>query len=167
MNEKSLALEKIVSLMNDYNLSVSDISEATDSHEFDLMCYVNEKFVRLPYEQGKDKQVIGVFPFKDCSFYIDCDETRELETPFVLKNYLLSMDIWEDLARIKDKLNACLKSVGLPVLSGRYYTATYSNKYCIIDFSDGNKRTDVYCFQIGENKAKVRYGFNHRDALRA
>ena len=151
MEEKKQQIQQIAETMRQQGISLKDIASAIPTHLFDLRCNINGNQVRLPFEQGKNHKVVGIYPFPNIDFYIYTHESTEDMPTFAEK--LIPIAIWKCLFQIKDELNRCLSELGLPVFEGLYFAQQDDLYNLIIDFSQKQIKNNDYqpiC-------AKVRY----------
>lgn len=123
--------------------------------EFDVLCVVDGKKVRLPFSKRNLGEPIGIFPF-DGPEYLELDEVENKKhtDKDVDESRLLDERFCCDrVSKVVDRLNHYLKKLRKPLLDGLYLADSPYMKGCgwIIGF-DGS--SDYYG---GNSPAKLRY----------
>lgn len=119
--EKKQQIQHILEVMNKFGISFQDIVNNSNSHYFDLRCTIQGKQVRLPFEQGKNYEVVGIYPFPNVDLYIYTQEGKEEDRSDTWEDKLVPLEIWQCLFQIKEALNNCLSELGLPIFEGLYF----------------------------------------------
>ena len=158
-----LSVEKSPTLLQ------NDVDEKTDNkpkpliqkygHAFDVLCEVDGKMVRLPFEK-RNGNLIGIFPFVGTGEYIELAEypNKTHIDVDVDCTRLLDEHFCAQIARIKDRLNDRLKQLNSPILEGKYLA---DNTYMrgagwIVGFAAGKDGISSYYYG-GNTPAKLRY----------
>jgi len=120
------AVHQILKVMKENELSVDDINQALRAHKnaetFDLVCDVNGKLTRVPYEEGKNQNPIGIIPRKKYNFFLYLNETGMSAFPPIEEKDQLPDEILCDLMMtVRPELNEKLRELGKPILSGDYW----------------------------------------------
>ncbi len=142
-----------------YALKLHDIVNFLPT-EFDLLCLVDGKELRCSFEKGKDKEIIGIFPFKHSSIYMQTAEKSECSHLMVAGDYIPPIYIWEDIFRMIHSINECLERLNLPILSGNYFAKQnlMSKTHNIDMIVNINPEEKYLKYEISLFKdAKVRY----------
>ena len=156
---KEKIIKKIQNLMHKYEISINDIRSARETTpDFDLLCEVNGKLVRLPFDKGVCEKIFGIFHKINSNMFLHVDEmpetprdgTNEYKIPFV--NY------WEEIFNLKDDLNDVLTKLGFAEIDGCYYARSsyipQGNWIVAFDKDLDNLASDYY----GNSEiAKIRY----------
>ena len=121
LKEKEQQIQQIVKTMRQHDISLKDIAQAIPTHSFDLRCNIKGTQVRLPFEQGKNHDVIGIYPFPNVDLYIYTQEGKEEDRSDTWEDKLVPLEIWQCLFQIKEALNNCLSELGLPIFEGLYF----------------------------------------------
>lgn len=116
----------ILKIMKENDLAVEDINKALRSlknaETFDLVCNIDGKLTRLPYEEGEKKNPIGICPCKKHNFFLYLDESGEGPFPPIEeKDQLLDELICNLIMPVRPELNEKLRKLGKPLLSGDYW----------------------------------------------
>ena len=132
----------------------SDKSELSD--EFDVLCEIDGRKVRLPFSQRNSGQVIGIFPFKEEPEYLELDEVEnkkhtdeDVDEARLLDERFCSGCV----SLVVDRLNLYLKEMNKPILEGSYLADSSYMQGCgwILGFDN---TSDYYG---GNLPAKLRY----------
>ena len=120
------AIPQILKIMNENELTVDDISQALraqkNAETFDLVYEADGKFIRVPYEEGKDKNPIGIIPRKKYNFFLYLDETGMSPFPPIEEKDQLPDEVLCNLLMdVRPELNEKLRELGKPILSGNYW----------------------------------------------
>lgn len=124
--------------------------------EFDVLCEVDDKKVRLPFSKRHLGKPIGIFPFKNEPEYLELDEVENKKhtDKDVDESRLLDERFCCDcVSKVADRLNLYLKEMHKPVLEGNYLADSSYMRGCgwIIGFDN---TSDYYG---GNMPAKLRY----------
>ena len=91
---------------------------------YDFLCLVGGKKVRLPYEEAKDKERVGIFPQESSNTYVELAETRILrkladEKKLPTREYfnVVLLTHWQ-------RMNETLLALGHLPLVGDYYATS-------------------------------------------
>lgn len=148
--EKNKQIQQIAEKMKLQGISFKDIANAIPTHLFDLRCNINGNQVRLPFEQGRNHEVIGIYPFFNIDFYIYTHEGTEEMRGETYMDKLIPTAMWRCLFQLKDELNLCLSELNLPILDGNYFAC--DDYDVIVDFSQKHIK-----YQSENYYAKARY----------
>ena len=88
--------------------------------KFDLLCLVNGVPTRVPFEKGRDLNPIAIFPFVG-NWYLELAQETEKLRHQVEEKRLPDRDIWLEVYKLQDALNAQLLAMGQPPLEGLYF----------------------------------------------
>ena len=121
---KRQIINQIIQLMENMGITTEDIIIATNERAcrkaMDLLCEVDGVKKRLPFEEGKSKKIVGIFPFaNDIFLYV---EERETVRTDVDETKIPSRDIFDELHKVRAELNEALSSLGLPIVDGFYFS---------------------------------------------
>ena len=152
---------QILKIMNDNEITVEDISQALralkNAETFDLVCEVEGKLVRIPYEEGKNKNPIGIIPRKKYNFFLFLDETgMSAFPPIEEKDQLPDELICNLLMDVRPELNEKLRELGKPILSGDYWLNGHELSgigYWMAHIREDKLKVDYYNIK---HSAKVR-----------
>lgn len=122
---------------------------------FDLLCDGN----RVPFSEGKNKNPVGIFPFKDEDTYLSLKESEDCLRRDANSRFFPSRKFWERCFEIKDELNWRLKMLQSKPLEGDYFTTCdYQNGANWIVSFDENKTGYLFADYYNSNElAKARY----------
>ncbi|MBQ9271351.1 MAG: hypothetical protein IJ218_03705 [Alphaproteobacteria bacterium] len=160
MNKKA----RIVQILREMKLdgiTLKDLSrEMTENpdflaQKFDLLCLVNGVPHRLPFDQGRHKEPIGIFPFAG-NWYLELTQDESQPRSSANEQRLPDRDIWLELYKLQDALNAQLRAMGKPLLSGSYF-ARGGNLNWIIRIN-GSKEPMPENYYPTDTLANIRYG---------
>lgn len=127
--------------------------------EFDLLCLVGDREIRMSFEKGKSQKVIGIFPFRHSSLYLDVEESKMTQRCKVDNDCIPKIHVWEDIFRMINPLNECLNILQLPILEGSYFAKqNHSSKddNLIIKIEQDKKQLNFGMFSF-DTPAKARY----------
>ncbi|MBR1825862.1 MAG: hypothetical protein IJ770_04675 [Alphaproteobacteria bacterium] len=159
MNKK----EKIVQILREMYLNgitVSDLQleqrENPDflPKKFDLLCLVHGVPYRLPFDKGREMNPIGIFPFAG-NWYLELNQDEDLLRHQANQNRLPDRNIWLEVYKLQDDLNAQLRVMDKPLLKGSYF-ARGGNLNWIVKF-DGGKEAMPENYYSPETPANIRY----------
>ena len=157
---KQKIINQIIQLMENMGITTEDIIIATNERAcrkaMDLLCEVDGVKKRLPFEEGKSKKIVGIFPFaNDIFLYV---EERETVRTDVDETKIPSRDIFDELHKVRAELNEALSSLGLPIVDGFYFAEpiiiTWQPSWVVGWNKVGDFCSDYYDFDV---PAKVRY----------
>ena len=153
-------VHQIMSIMQENEISVDDITRALrpgTSETFDLVCLVDGKPTRVPFEEGKDKNPIGICPKKKLKSYLSLEETGMVSYPDLSeKDKLADEDLCILFMEVRPELNERLRELGKPILSGDYWINGHELSgigYWMARIREDKLKVDYYDAQ---HKAKVR-----------
>ncbi len=131
-------------------------SESELDDEFDVLCEIKGRKVRLPFSQRNSGQVIGIFPFKDEPEYIELDEVehkKHTDKDVDESRLLDERFCCGCVSLVVDRLNLYLKEMNKPILEGSYLADSSYMQGCgwILGFDN---TSDYYG---GNLPAKLRY----------
>lgn len=118
------SVHHILAIMLDNNISVDDLTQALrpKNETFDLVCEIDGKLTRVSFEDGKDKNPIGICPKKKHNFFLFLDETGMVEFPDINeKSNLADEVLCRLMMEVRPELNEKLRELGKPILSGDYW----------------------------------------------
>lgn len=159
-------MNKILAIMQNYGITVADIKEAEenarrpkDPRAFDLLIVVDGAKMRVSFEEGRDKNPIGIFPRKDLGSFLFLDEEPETVCPAKLEDrrQLLTENFSALLSDVRTELNMRLCQLGKPELKGDYwgYAHEYSGcGYWMARF-DFRKQLE-FSYYDANHRAKIR-----------
>ena len=117
---KQQIIKQITKLMRQHEISIKDLKKIIDSADnFDLLCEVNGKFVRLPFEDGYEKKIIGIFHSRHSNMFLYVDETPETLRDEANEFKIPTVRYWEEIFKVKDELNNTLVSLGFDEIDDR------------------------------------------------
>ncbi|MBR1648723.1 MAG: hypothetical protein IJ689_03890 [Alphaproteobacteria bacterium] len=161
MDKKQKAISQIVTIMWKEGISLDEISlhlmpeSPQEPQEFDLLCEVEKVKIRVPIEQGKFLNPIGIFPFTS-NFWLSLKETDvKVSRKFINESAIPSIKIFEEIFALKDRLNAVLNILKAPVLEGNYFAQGQDLNW-VVRFGDNQSKFDC-AYYNDEYTAKVRY----------
>ena len=164
MKKREKALEKIVKIMRENNLAIDDVAgfarkQKEQLFEFDLLCLVNDGYVRLPFAQGISKNPQGLYPIKNDGRYLKFEETEMTQRKFADENLVLHKEFCEQIYPLRAEINSALKLLGKALLQGCYFAPSdkMPNRNWIVSFDDnptGRLASDYY---DTDEMAKIRY----------
>ena len=156
---KQEIISQIIQLMDKNGITAKDIIVAVSNKrkaEMDLLCLVNGKKVRLPFEKGKKETVLGIFPFKS-NVYLYAEETGEVIRTGAIEERIPTYDFFRELYVIKKELNEVLEELGLAPIEGAYFVepiACLQRPSWIVAIDEKGFSSDYYDNDV---KAKIRY----------
>jgi len=123
--------------------------------KFDLLCKVDGRTVRLPFEEGKNLNPIAIYPsWREEGLCLEESEDRCRTGTNEWKIPLYSF--WNGVVfPVKDELNAKLRELGVPPLDGCYFARAGGMNW-IVRFREGQKTLDADYYDF-DAVAKVRY----------
>ena len=127
-------------------------------YKFDLLCLIKDEKRRLPYNVGRFKTVIGIFPYKDSPVFLYTKETELTVRLGADENKIPTIDFWKEMFAIKDALNTALTDLHLLPLAGNYFARkdSVSYKNWVVSFKEGFNTLKESCY-ANSHKAKIRY----------
>lgn len=162
--EKKKALKKIAEIMRKNNLSCNEVinfvnTQNIDLPEFDLLCLVSNKLVRLPFAEGKDYNPQGLYPFKNDKRYICVRESGMIYRRFADENLLLREDFCEQIYPLRKQINNALSLLNKPLLQGCYFAVgkTLSDQNWIVSFDDNPTNQLASDYYDDDEPAKIRF----------
>jgi len=157
---KNKKLAQIYKIMRQNGLSTDDVlqyvqlrmmhkSLLKSTSEFDLLCEVDGKKVRLPFEKRHLGKPIAIFPFPNEPEYIELDEVEHKKRTDGEsdKNRFVDERIFrERISEVVDRLNVCLKKLNKPLLKEFYVASSSYTQGCgwIISFDSNNDHCGGY-----------------------
>ena len=126
------------------------------NHPFDLLVEEDGKQFRLPYAQGREKNVVGIFPYVCSNVYLETNEQKATTRIGIDEENVPVVSVWKSLHPILDALNSELSSLNLPIIEGAYFARTlYRSEFnWIAKFFDNHVDADMYST---DEVAKIRY----------
>lgn len=172
-----IIIKKIVNLMKNHDIKIDEIVKAINEqqtvqsnknrqHPFDLLVEEDGVKRRLPFELGRDKKVLGIFPWSVANIYLEVFETEHTTRLGVNEEDIPPVSFWKSIFKIVDVLNETLTSIGAPVIDGSYFAGTpYPYKECfnyIVQFKKDAEDllTDFY---TDSTVAKIRHFGTHSE----
>lgn len=131
--------------------------------DFDLLVEVDGKKKRIPSSQGikmERTQIIGIFPFKDDSTYLELEETEECLRKTADKTRTIpEQEFWEKVYAVRHQLNAAFSRLEKPQLSGYYFTigSFFPTMNWIVSMDDNMNETISNDYYPDNEMAKFRY----------
>ena len=156
---KNEVINNIIDLMKKNDISLRDIAIVMSDRRratMDLLCEINGKKFRLPFNEGKNEKVIGVFPFS-CNTYLSVEETQEVTRMGANESKIPTFDFFRELFVVIDELNDTLSRLKLPIVEGVYFaepTKTLTDPYWVIGIDERGFTSDYYGSDV---TAKIRY----------
>ena len=123
--------------------------------KFDLLCLVNGVPHRLPFDRGRHHNPIAIFPFAHGNWYLELVQDNGKLRQDADEDRLPDRDIWLELYKLQDDLNAQLQVMRQPLLSGSYF-ARGGRLNWIVRF-DGDRRSMPENFYDTDTPANIRY----------
>ncbi len=123
---------------------------------FNLLVSHGDTVRKVSFEEGKNKKIIGIFPFSYSPVFLFTDESELRKRLGADPNSLPHIGFWKSLMSVKDELNKALTELNLPIIEGDYFTSSnYSYDQNLIVTINGGKLSSVYADD--RQKAKLRY----------
>ena len=160
---KETIINEIINLMEKNSISIAEIADAygnnkKEAYKYDLLCEVDGKKQRLSYDEGCVEKVIGIFPYKESSVYLETAETHNMTRQNADVAKIPPINFFNEMFNIRYTLNIALADLGFPVLNGDYFAnmSFLSHMNWIVSFERCNNYmiVDSYPFCV---KAKIRY----------
>ena len=123
--------------------------------KFDLLCLVDGVPHRLPFDRGRYQNPIAVFPFAEGNWYLELYQDNDKLRHDVDESRLPDRDVWLELYKLQDDLNAQLQVMEQPLLNGSYF-ARGGRLNWIVRF-DNERRSMPENFFGPDTPANVRY----------
>lgn len=164
MPMKQEIIQQISTLMKEHDISLNDIALAIGEQPrkhfpFDLLCKIENKLKRLPFDVGKMYNPIAIFPSLDSNMAIMLEETSE-EVPRINleESNIPTYRFWEEIFLKRKALNDALRELGTPIIDGCYFAEPMigSRASNIIAIKPEYKTLAHDNYGINET-AKVRY----------
>lgn len=168
---KEKALQEIVQIMQEHNLTLDDIAAfvGADIPEQSLSTMLSKVSCdvlidsdgiqkRVPFEERTGKTILGLFPFKDDNHYLTLWEDESFRK-FVDEERLPTIDFCERILPLLPKINRALDILGKPRLQGEYYARTNRSDGLnwIVAFDENNLTSLSDDYYDSPEMAKVRY----------
>jgi len=122
--------------------------------KFDLLCLVNGVPKRLSFDKGREMNPIGIFPFAG-NWYLELTQEEGKLRHHTDEERLPDRDIWLEVYKLQDALNAQLLAMGQPPLKGNYF-ARGGRLNWVVTF-DGNRVAMPEDSMSSATVANVRY----------
>lgn len=160
MNNKK---EKVVQILREMQLngiSISDLAHEMAENpdflqkKFDVLCLIHGVPHRLPFDKGRQMNPIGIFPFAGL-WYLELAQEENMLRKDANTDRLPDRDIWLEVYKLQDDLNAQLKVMGQPLLEGSYF-ARGGKLNWIVKF-DGKRSSMPENYYDPETPATIRY----------
>ena len=159
--EREQVIRKVINLLKESGLTIYDVHgylRKISHHQFDLLCRVDGEEKRLPFEEGKNNNPIGLFPFKEDSHYIEFAEVSECTRIHADETGLPTVGFFQEILPLMDEINACLKDLKQPVLDGYYFANKQDNLNWIVYLSGNDEAEELSVDYYGRAEtAKIRY----------
>ena len=173
--QKQKLLARIHKFMRKHKISLGDLicylssrepdEQTTDypifDNEYDVLCIIDGKKMRLPFHTGRLFSPIGIFPFAQDNRYIELDEQegKKHTDKDVDNSRLLDREFCLHLYKIKNRLNLYLKALKKPLLEGEYLADSKYMSDCgwIVNFNCGAANLFGIDYYGGNQPAKLRY----------
>lgn len=131
MSKKQNKILQILKIMQENKITIEDIQKASLTvKDFDLLCKIDGSLKRVSFEKGKTLNPVGLFPFATDNTYIVFDGLGHLangntkmhysQRNKLNKVYIPDVDFFEELFKIREKLNEALKALNKPEFRGAY-----------------------------------------------
>ncbi len=104
--------------------------------KFDLLCLINGVPQRVPFDKGRNLNPIAIFPFNG-NWYLELAQEQEVLRHQVDEVRLPDRDIWIEVYKLQDALNAQLLAMKRPPLEGLYFARGGGLNWAVI--FDGNR----------------------------
>lgn len=159
--KKKSAILDILRQMHFNGISIEDLREEMSRNpeflpmKFDLLCLVNGVPRRLAYDKGKDLEPIGIFPFKG-NWYLELFQSEGQLRADADENRLPDRDLWLEVYKIRDDLNAQLKIMKQPLLKGEYF-ARGGKLNWVVKFNGADEAMPENYYD-DDTTAIIRYG---------
>ena len=143
------------------NATQKDTTLEAASFYPDLLCELDGEKVRTKYEQGKDLNPIGFFPFSDEDVYLMFEHypLRTYRYFRIEKKKSLSISFFDRLYAQKNKINEFLAHMNKPLLNKKFFAAGGTDQYIwIVDFSIDSDRMDRDYFYDNSKAIYVPWG---------
>ena len=157
---------KIVAKMQNFGITIEDIKEVEENarrpknpRPFDLLIIVNGAKMRVPFDEGKDKNPIAIFPRKDLTSFLYLDEEPETTCPAKLEDRrtLLTENFSALLSDVRPELNARLRQLGKPELLGDYWGYAHEFSGCGYYMARFDFRKHLeFNYYDAKHRAKIR-----------
>lgn len=160
-NKKKRAILGILRTMHLNGITINDLVCEKSSnpeflpHKFDLLCLVHGVPKRMSFDEGRNLHPIALFPFATGNWYLELAQDDNMLRCNVDEKRLPDRDIWLELYKLKDDLNAQLLVMDQPPLSGSYF-AHGGNLNWIVRF-DEEKTSMPENYYDPETVANIRY----------
>ncbi len=164
--DKRLSARDVVRIAAQMGITRQEIMELPEDlwilpsgPSFDLLCLVNNRLQRLPFDKGRYKNPVGIFPFADSPCFFELEEKEDIPRKLVKEARLPSLEFCERAYKVKNGLNTCLKLLHKPILQGSYYAVRKfpCNVNWIVSFDDCGNENLPSDFYGDSELAKVRY----------
>lgn len=158
-DKKSVIIE-ILRKMKANEITFADLTAEMTSNpdllqqKFDLLCLIDGVPKRLPFDEGRTKNPIAVFPFAG-DWYLELAQDEGVLRHRVTESRLPDRDIWLEIYKIQDPLNIQLRAMGCPPLEGMYF-ARGGRLNWVVTF-DGNRVAMPEDSCSSTKAANVRY----------
>ena len=123
-------------------ITVEDLKQEIQSNpdflpqKFDLLCLIHGVPHRLPFDKGRNMNPIAVFPFAG-NWYLELAQDEGILRHHAGESRLPDRDIWLEVYKLQDQLNAQLRIMDKPLLDGVYF-ARGGKLNWVVKF-DGNR----------------------------
>ena len=125
-------------------------------NKFNLLIAHGDTVRKVTFEEGKDKKIIGIFPFSYSPIFLFADESGLRTRLGADSNSLPYIGFWKSLIQVKNELNKALTELNIPIIEGDYFTSSnYSSDQNLIVTIKGDKISSEYADE--SKKAKLRY----------
>ncbi len=121
---------------------------------FDLLCEVNGVKKRLPFNEGKNLNPIGIFPFKETGLYLLLNEFGECERTTVAEDKIPTLYQWMQIFNQKEDINCALMQLKKPVLNGNYFARQHNMNWIVLFSNHSPMPADFF---EKNAQAKIRY----------
>lgn len=157
---------KIIGIMQKYGITIADIKEEEENirrpknpRAFDLLIEVDGTKMRVPFDEGKDKNPIAIFPRKDLTSFLYLEEEPETVCPARLEDrrQLLTENFSALLYDVRPELNARLRQLGKPELVGDYWGYAHELSGCGYYMARFDFRKQLeFSYYDANHRAKIR-----------
>lgn len=161
MNRKRIIIG-ILREMAQNSITVEDLTREMSQNpeflprKFDLLCVVDGLPTRVPFDRGRHLNPVAIFPFVG-DWYLELEQQTEMPRASADIDRIPDRDIWFEVLKIADDLNAQLKAMNKPQLLGSYFArGGYLNWIVRASEEDGKFKCEEN-YYASDVKATIRY----------
>ena len=150
MTDKQEVLRQIAEMIAQNGVTLDEVTDAVNHlpilEQFDVAVVKDGFNLRVPFSKRDKMEVIGIFPFKDCDYYLNLSEinykTRAQASKEAKDNEAIPpIWFWQKVANISTSLNNALKQLDALPISGTYFATkqgdAFANRENIVATFDG------------------------------